>query len=441
MESRAWAADNLAAKLLAGPWTPEAIELAISSVLGPIHHRTRRALVARLVTLGEDAHRLSPRSLAAYLIASNYFRPVLGRTIKTVLDTPRFAPVPALAGLDIPHLSTLGELGEWLGQSPGQLDWMADERRSHHRTVKTPLQHYRYAFIHKRNGKPRLVEAPKAQLKAIQRKILHHILSAVPVHGCAHGFVPGRSCLSGAQVHAGEAMVATFDMAQFFPSIAQARVQGLFQSLGYPWAVSRRLAGLCTTATPAAVFHRLPRAQRPDRAIQAIYRVPHLPQGAPTSPALANLLAWTLDRRLHGLACSAGANYTRYADDLAFSGGEEFARGLRRFGKAVGTILHDEGFALNAHKTGVMPRRTRQRITGIVVNDHCNIERAEFDRLKAILHNCVHAGPEAQNRSGHSDFRRHLEGRVGWVEQINPLRGAKLRRLFDQISWSSAPVT
>jgi hypothetical protein len=185
------------------------------------------------------------------------------------------------------------------------------------------------------------------------------------------------------------------------------------------------------------VFRRAPDSQCPNPGLQALYGVPHLPQGAPTSPAFTNLLAWTLDRRLHGLARAAGANYTRYADDLAFSGDADFANRLGAFHKTVKTILNEEGFSLNATKTRIMPRSTRQRIIGIVVNEHCNIGRAEFDTLKAILHNCVRAGPTDQNRAGVPDFRSHLAGRIAWVEQINPHRGAKLRVLFERIAWTA----
>ena len=335
--------------------------------------------------------------------------------------------------LPIPALATLGDLAAWLGQSAEQLDWLADERHGHVSAADEPLQHYRYAFVSTATGPPRLIEAPKPRLKAIQRRILREILSHVPVHDRAMGFAAGRSCLDGAQVHASEFVVATYDLTGFFPSIGAARIHGLLRRLGYPWAVARRLTGLCTTVTPAAVLRRLP-----DPGNQALHRTPHLPQGAPTSPALANLLARTLDRRLHGLARAAGANYTRYADDLAFSGDAEFAACLDRFGNAVAAIAGEEGFTLNAAKTRIMPRGTRQRVTGIVVNAHCNVGRAGFDTLKAVLHNCVRHGPEGQNRSGVPDFRRHLDGRVAWVEQVNPPRGAKLRRLFDGIDWRAA---
>jgi len=436
MDTRAWAANQLAARLLAGPWTSPVIASAIEAVLGSGYPRSRAALAARLVALGEATYPPAPHALAGYLIGSKYFKPSRRSPVAAVLDPPLFAPAPPFAELGIPALATLGDLAAWLDLSPEQLDWLADERDGHRRTVKMPFQHYHYSYVAKSGGTARLIEAPKTRLKAIQRRILREILSAVPVHRCAHGFVAGRSCLSGAQIHAGEFVVASFDLAQFFPSIGRPRIHGIFRSLGYPWAVARRLAGLCTTSTPAAVFLHPTETVGFEPGMAALFAVPHLPQGAPTSPALANLLAWTLDRRLHGLARAASANYTRYADDLAFSGDADFARGLGRFGKAVESIVGEEGFSLNLAKTRIMPRHARQRVTGIVVNEHCNVGRAEFDTLKAILHNCARTGPADQNRAAVLDFRNHLAGRVAWVEQINPLRGAKLRVLFERIDWS-----
>lgn len=435
MEMRGWAAQNLAAKLLAGIWTQDAIAGGMDAVLGPGNPRTRRALTTRLVALAGSGYPPAQPDLAAYLEASPFFKPPRDQPVVAVLDSPRFAPAPAFAGLAIPALTTQADLAAWLDTTPAQIDWLADAFHGHGRAEEGRLQHYRYAFVARPGRSPRLIEAPKPRLKAIQRRILREILAPVPVHACAHGFVAGRSCLSGAQIHAGEAMVASFDLAQFFPAIRHARILGLFRSLGYPGEVAHRLAGLCTTVTPAGVFARLPAAQRPPHAVLETYRAAHLPQGAPTSPALANLLAFTLDRRLHGLARVAGANYTRYADDLAFSGDAGFAAGLARFTTAVGTIVQEEGFALNPAKTRAMPGHRRQRVTGIVVNAHCNTGRAEFETLKAILHHCRVEGPADQNRAGVADFRRHLDGRVAWIEQVNPRRGGKLRRAFEAIGW------
>jgi hypothetical protein len=432
MDFKGWAANNLAARLLAGPWTRQDIATSIASVLGPGDRRERRLLATSLAAFAEGTYPPAPHALTAFLLQSPFFRAPRDRKVAAVLAPARFAPLPVFTNLQIPALATPGDLADWLGETTVQLGWLADERCTHGRTADPTLQHYRYSFIAKNRG-VRLLEAPKPRLKSIQRRILHEILDVVPLHDAAHGFAAGRSCLTGAQIHAGESVVATFDLVQFFPSISAPRVHGIFRSLGYPWAVARRLTGLCTTATPANVRLRII-----DPTSQALLAVPHLPQGAPTSPALANLLAFTLDTRLHGLARAAGANYTRYADDLAFSGPPEFARSLTRFINAVETIVADEGFSLNQAKTRVMPRHTRQRITGIIVNDHCNTPRAEFEFLKSILYNCTLTGPETQNRAAIPNFRAHLEGRIGWIAQINPQRAIKLYNLFDNIDWTQS---
>jgi hypothetical protein len=255
------------------------------------------------------------------------------------------------------------------------------------------------------------------------------------VHDRAHGFVAGRSCITGAQIHASEALIATYDLTAFFPSLTAPRIHGIFRTLGYPWAVARQLTGLCTSVTPETVIDRLVSTASDRSALRSIYGVPHLPQGAPSSPALANLLAWRLDQRLHGLARFAGANYTRYADDLAFSGDARFAKSIARFSKQVKTIVDEEGFRLNLNKTRIMKQHGRQQVTGLVVNAHCSVGRATFDRLKAILHNCVKQGPASQNTTGIEDFRRHLEGQVAWVQQVDPSRGIKLRAKLERINW------
>jgi hypothetical protein len=271
---------------------------------------------------------------------------------------------------------------------------------------------------------------------AIQRRILHEILDLVPVHDCTHGFVPGRSCVGAAQVHAGESVVVTVDLKDFFLNTRVARVHHVFRSLGYPWAVARALTSLCTACTPRSVFSRVPMARRHDWLTQKIHQSPHLPQGAPTSPALANLAAWHLDVRARGLARTFGANYTRYADDLAFSGDPDFAARIKPFLAGLEEIASSEGFALNDRKTRIMHRGGCQRVTGIVVNDHVNVPRAAFDALKATLHNCRRNGPAAENRAGLHDFRAHLNGKVTWVEHVNPARGERLRRMFDAIKWT-----
>jgi len=160
-----------------------------------------------------------------------------------------------------------------------------------------------------------------------------------------------------------------------------------------------------------------------------------LPQGAPTSPSLANLCSYRLDCRLSLLAKSAAANYTRYADDLAFSGGEGFAACVERFATHVAAILGEEGFTVQHRKTRIMRQSTRQHLAGLVTNQRLNVRRAQFDVLKAILTNCVRHSPETQNLEAHPHFREHLQGRIAFVESINLEKGKRLRAIFDQITW------
>ena len=153
------------------------------------------------------------------------------------------------------------------------------------------------------------------------------------------------------------------------------------------------------------------------------------------SPGLANLCAFRLDCRLAGLAKSAGASYTRYADDLLFSGDAVFARGVERFYIRACAIALEEGFEVNTRKTRIMRRSVSQRAVGLVLNEKANIGRVEFDRLKAILTNCLKTGPAEQNRAKAPDFHSHLAGRIGHVTNFNPKRGEKLRAIFERIEW------
>jgi hypothetical protein len=217
------------------------------------------------------------------------------------------------------------------------------------------------------------------------------------------------------------------DLQDFFPSFAAARIQTLFRTLGYAESVADLLGGICTNAVPRDVCNKW--------EARTLYSRPHLPQGAPASPALANLCCYRADCRLTGLAKSVGAEYTRYADDLAFSGSQSLERCVDRFSAHAAAVLLEEGFAVNHRKTRIMRQGVRQHLVGLVANRHMNVRRTDFDRLKATLTNCVRRGPESQNRDGHSSFRSHLEGRVGFVEDINPARGARLRAILEQIQW------
>lgn len=337
-------------------------------------------------------------------------------------ETPRFPVLPLEGAPDVER---------WLRIGTGDLQWLADQERWLDRQPVGPLQHYHYHWLPKRSGGRRLVEAPKELLKSIQRRILRDVLGRVAPHEAAHGFCRGRSVRSYAEPHAGQELVLALDLREFFPTIRAPRVAALFRALGYPSGVAQLLCDLCTTRTPAEVIEGSGLSGGAQRRLQER----HLPQGSPTSPALANLCAYGLDVRLSAAAAAVSARYTRYADDLAFSGGVEFRRQASRFRKLVFRIAAEEGFEIHPDKSRWMRPQRQQRLAGLVVNVRPRPSRAHFDRLKATLHNCVRHGAGSQNRRGLPDFRAHLSGRVSWFEQQDPARGAKLRGLFRQVDW------
>jgi hypothetical protein len=346
-------------------------------------------------------------------------------------------PAGAARDWDLPVIETVADLARSLSLHPAELEWFADLRGLGSRLRNPRLQHYCYRIQSKRSGGVRLIESPKPELKELQRWILSAILNRIPVHSAAHGFVKGRSIVTFASPHVGKAVLLRFDLQDFFPAFPAARVQAFFRTLGYPEHVADRLGGICTNTVPYDLWSRRPFdiSVKEWRDRSAMYMRPHLPQGAPTSPPLANLMAYRLDCRLAGLARSANAVYTRYADDLAFSGADEFARVVERFSAHVAALAMEEGFSVNHYKTRIKRGGARQRLAGIVVNQKLSPPRHELDLLEAILTNCARRGPESQNREGLSDFRAHLEGRVGFVEMINSAKGHQLRELFKTIVW------
>lgn len=128
-------------------------------------------------------------------------------------------------------------------------------------------------------------------------------------------------------------------------------------------------------------------------------------------------------------------HYTRYADDLLFSGNEMFARQARCFSTNVAAIIEDENFRVNYRKTRIMHRSARQFAAGMVINEHPNPKRQDYEQLKAILFNCRRRSPTAENREDIQNFREHLQGRIAHIHMIHSHKGEKLQQLFEQIQW------
>jgi RNA-directed DNA polymerase len=431
------AARGVAMALLAGPWDPPSMRRRATSALARDRPpRWMQRLVSQVLEIYPSPPSDGPRGLAevvqslpAWLAAEQSNRPPRVTHWVTEPTSMGTMPWPVVA---LPHLGALARL---LDVDAGELAWFAD-LRGLERRVDVPLRHYRWTVLPKRTG-VRLVAAPKPRLKEIQRRLLRHVLAPVPLHPLAHGGVPGRSVRTALEPHAAAHVVIRTDLEAFFTSIAVPRIYGVLRTAGYPEAVAYTISGLCTTVVPRAVWQavRTPDDYSRHRRLGQLLAVPHLPQGAPTSPALANLVAFSLDRRLAGLARAFDANYTRYVDDLTFSGGGRLRAGRSAFLGAVADIAQDEGFRLVDAKTVVLGSAGRQQLLGAVINDHPTLSRRERDALRALLHNCAVLGWRSQAR-GRERFAEHVLGRIGHVAGLDPALGAKLRASYDAIDWS-----
>jgi hypothetical protein len=320
----------------------------------------------------------------------------------------------------VPPIPTVAKLRELLGiKSPRQLGYflLASDQENGPYTKFT---------IPKRDGSEREICAPKKQLRWVQRQILEKILAKVRVHEAAHGFITGRSTVTNAVNHKGAALLLKFDLTDFFPTIHYYRIVGLFASLGY-YVGDGRFSSSDESKQVAPTLSRLC-CYTPEPSQWGGAR---MPQGAPTSPAISNIVCRRLDARLAGLAKRNEGVYTRYADDLTFSF-KKAEVDLGRFRWWVDQVCHQEGFFVNQSKFRVIRASQRQVVTGIVVNDELHIPRAARRRFRAILHNCRKHGIESQAR-GHARFAGYLRGFASYVHMVQPEEGAELLKQVEEL--------
>lgn len=343
----------------------------------------------------------------------------LGRGVSRGL-ADRESDESRLARFSLPGMSTPADVADALGLTISQLRWLAYHTEAAQRT------HYVQFAIRKKSGGVRTLASPHRLLRQAQSSVLHDVLARVPVHDAAHGFVATRSTVSNAQPHVGQDVVVNVDLKDFFPSITFHRVEGVFRSLGYSGAVATVL-GLLVTECPR---------QEVRYAGQTLWVATGprcLPQGACTSPAISNAIAWRLDRRLSAIAERIGWSYTRYADDLTFSASGDPAEQVGYVLARLRHIARDEGFELNPSKTRVQRQSARQSVTGVVVNDRVGVPRKTLRRLRAILHNAQRTGLAAQNRDNHPNFEAWLQGMIAYVRMVNPEQGAKLVDAYEKL--------
>jgi len=259
-------------------------------------------------------------------------------------------------------------------------------------------EHYREFWMRKRKGGYRMISAPDKELQSIQTTINSRILSSVTmIHPAAVGFRSGHSVVDNASPHLGKRYVLKMDIHDFFFSIRSRRVKKTFEKIGYPENVSKVLGVLC-----------------------CLYR--HLPQGAPTSPALSNIVGYEMDKKLAALAAEYGLTYTRYADDLTFSG-DVFPK--EQIIPRIKQIIRDEKFEPNHKKTRFINEYGRKIITGVSVSSGAKltIPKARKREIRKNVYFILTKGlAEHQRRIGSSDpvYLKRLIGELCYWRSIEP---------------------
>ncbi|MFB1485229.1 reverse transcriptase family protein [Corallococcus sp. RDP092CA] len=319
----------------------------------------------------------------------------------------------------MPALGSAEDLAKALGLSVSKLRGFA-----FHRDVDTG-SHYVTWRIPKRTGGERTITSPKPELKEAQRWVLSNVVERLPVHGAAHGFVAGRSILTNALAHQGADVVVKVDLKDFFPSVTWRRVKGLLRKGGLPENTSTLLALMSTEAPRELLSFR-------GKTLHVAKGPRALPQGAPTSPGITNALCLRLDKRLSALSRKLGFTYTRYADDLTFSWTKAKAPKARRAQGApvavllarVKDVVEAEGFTVHPDKTRVARKGSRQRVTGLVVNEAkdgtpaARVPRDVVRRLRAAIHNRLKGKP---GRDGES--LEQLKGMAAFIHMTDPVKG------------------
>lgn len=345
--------------------------------------------------------------------------------------------------MDFLDLKTRQELASFFGTTKKQLTYLA-----HSGNVAKYVQ---FRIPKKTPGEYRKIEAPRKDLKAIQLKLLSEFEKLYTPLPCVHGFTEGKSIASNASCHTKKQAVLNVDLKDFFPSITQKRIQGLFlkEPFSFPMEVANTLSALVSEESG-------------------------LPQGAPTSPILSNMICFVMDARFLSLAAQKKVTYTRYADDLTFSStGKYVMRGLVSMGANAETVLDNSitsivranGFQINDNKIHLASNDKRQIVTGVIVNKKCNFSREDYRALRVALHNWIEYGidfagsaycdkfPEYYFRL-HDDegslnpslFEQHIRGRLAFFDMIVrqnnkpsvPLQ--KLGSLFFQATGGKEPV-
>ena len=340
--------------------------------------------------------------------------PFLGKRVSGKLNY-NDGNVRQLKKSKLPGINDMQDLANYLTIDMGKISWLV-----YHREV-TNVDHYNRFRIPKRSGSERIISAPKTYLKNAQSWINTEILEKIKPEKEATAFRKNINILDNALPHCNQGTVIRVDLADFFSTITFPRTRGLFSSLGYNSGVSSVLALLCTDTDRRQVVYQSENwyvSQGPRK----------LPQGATTSPALSNLVARNLDRRIRGYLNYLEDNwvYTRYADDLVFSHPDKnvFVGRLLTY---LDRVIRDEGFKINKKKTVIMRTPHRQMITGLVLNENgVRVPKKYLKKVRAMVHNA----DQLMSKGGSPDNIDEIKGRLSFIKMVMPEYARKTHKKY-----------
>lgn len=332
-----------------------------------------------------------------------------------------------LSGNNFPVIFDLYHLAYSIGMQPSRIINMIRDRDFLYNTYK----------IRKKTSGYRWIMSPTNDLKVVQKWIKINILDKVKIHESAHGFVKDKSIVSNAHSHINKEMVLNIDLYRFFDTITEKRVCSLFKKLGYTDKLSYDLARLLCINPPKNYWKDLKiENSLKKRFIKS--RPSILPQGAPSSPVISNIIAFNLDKSIYKYCDKSNLTYTRYADDISISGNKSDLPSLN----VIKSIIRCNGFTINNKKVKFLSAHKKQEVTGIIVNNGTFVKKELIREINQELYFCLkfgytsHLERKFSEKEVKANYKDWLFGKICFIYSVEKTKGEKFFNKFNQIDWS-----
>lgn len=296
--------------------------------------------------------------------------------------------------LGLPIIDNIDDLANYTNLSKNIIFQFSSNTSSYYKVYEIP----------KKNGKKRKIHQPSKKLKGLQSWILVNILNKLKSSDACKGFEKGMSLNDNVKPHKNSNAILNLDLLDFFPSITPDKVYNIFISIGYNKLISSIFTKLCTYNES-------------------------LPQGSPCSPKLANLICWNLDSRLQGFVGKKGIIYTRYADDLTFSG--IIPSKVIKILPIIKEIIQDEGFKVNRNKTRFVGLSRKREVTGLVIFDgNYGIGRKSFKLLRAKIYKLIEFDKDNKTQEKHIN---HIYGWLSYLKSVDSKRFLLIKKYIAKL--------